>query len=94
MKIQFIIKHHTKNTYVNTLINDLIDTSLLFNVNIEFNLFKDKNYNENKLEITPNFYSNEVEEIPQGYLDFHGYYLENYVHNKNIDIALINVNQY
>lgn len=92
MKLQFIIKYHTKNTYVNTLINDLIDTSLLFNVDIEFNLLKDGKYNKNSIDITPNFYSKNDEELPQNFLDFHSYYLDTYLKNEDINISLINVN--
>lgn len=90
MKIQFIIKSHTKNTYLNTLINDLVDTSLLFNIEIEFHFLKNGNYNKNSIDITPNFYSNNNEMIPQNYIEFHSYYLENYLQNENINIDLLN----
>lgn len=91
MKLQFTIKYNTKNTYTNILINDLIDTSLLFDIAIEFNLLKDKNYDKNKIDITPTFYSNEDEKIPQDYLDFHCYYLDNYLENTNLNFSLLNV---
>lgn len=92
MKLQFTIKYYTKNTYANILINDLIDTSLLFDIDIEFQLLKDESYNKNSIDITPNFYSKSDEEIPQNFLDFHCYYLDTYLKNEDINISLINVN--
>lgn len=51
MKTYFLIEihHNKKNTEVNKIINELIDNSLFFEVEILFQLFKKEQYHNKKI---------------------------------------------
>ena len=89
MKIVLTIKINYKNKSINEIINEFIDLSLLFNVNLEFNIIKNNKYSQEKVAIFPIFISNKNELIPENYRDFHCCYLEDYIYKENIDIAVL-----
>ena len=89
MKIQFTIKSHPKNTYINSVLDNLFDLSLLFDINIEFFIIKNKKYDEKTIEIIPITFTNNEEEISQNNIDFHGAYLDKYVDDENINLGLM-----
>jgi len=91
MKIVLTIKVNNKNTFIDKIINEFIDLSLLFDVNLEFNIIKNNKYLQEKIAIFPKFISNKNELIPENYKDFHCCYLEDYIHRKNIDIAVLDI---
>lgn len=90
-KFLLTIKCHTNNTYVDTIINDLVEVSFLLEIELEFHLIKSKNYNENHIEITPDIYIKEGLSLPRNYTDFQSYYLDTYLQNTDIDIALVTI---
>ncbi len=84
MKSYFLIEiyYNNKNIEVNKIINELIDNSLFFGVEILFQLFKKDQYFDEKILLKLSIISDEFMNKEQ--LDFYSFYLDTYFHNENI----------
>lgn len=86
MKTYFLIEihHNKKNTEVNKIINELIDNSLFFEVEILFQLFKKEQYHNKKILLRLSIISNRF--MTENQLNFYSFYLDTYFQDKNINI--------
>lgn len=84
MKSYFLIEiyYNNKNIEVNKIINELINSSLFFGVEILFQLFKKDQYFDEKILLKLSIISDEFMNKEQ--LDFYSFYLDTYFHNENI----------
>ena len=84
MQSYFLIEiyYNNKNIEVNKIINELINSSLFFGVEILFQLFKKDQYFDEKILLKLSIISDEFMNKEQ--LDFYSFYLDTYFHNENI----------
>ena len=76
--------NNKKNTEVNKIINELIDKSLFFEVEILFQLFKKEQYHNKKILLRLSIISNKF--MTENQLNFYSFYLDTYFQDKNINI--------
>ena len=83
MKSYFLIEiyYNNKNIEINKIINELIDNSLFFGVEIKFQLFKKDQYFAEKILLQLSIISDEFMNREQ--LDFYAFYLDTYFNNEN-----------
>ena len=75
------IYYNNKNIEINKIINELIDNSLFFGVEIKFQLFKKDQYFDEKILLQLSIISDEFMNREQ--LDFYAFYLDTYFNNEN-----------
>ena len=83
MKSYFLIEiyYNNKNIEINKIINELIDNSLFFGVEIKFQLFKKDQYFDENILLQLSIISDEFMNREQ--LDFYAFYLDTYFNNEN-----------
>jgi hypothetical protein len=83
LKSYFLIEiyYNNKNIEINKIINELIDNSLFFGVEIKFQLFKKDQYFDEKILLQLSIISDEFMNREQ--LDFYAFYLDTYFNNEN-----------
>ena len=83
MKSYFLIEiyYNNNNIEINKIINELIDNSLFFGVEIKFQLFKKDQYFDEKILLQLSIISDEFMNREQ--LDFYAFYLDTYFNNEN-----------
>lgn len=91
MKKYFLFEmfYNPKNVEVESIINELIDTSIFLEVEIKFHLFKNEKYPVERIKIIPSYCSRTM--MTEFETSFHCYYLETYLDNTNIDLLCIEI---
>ncbi len=85
----FEMFYNPKNMEVESIINELIDTSIFLEVEIKFHLFKDEKYPVDKIKMIPSYCSRTM--MTEFEIGFHCHYLETYLDNMNIDLLCIGI---
>lgn len=85
----FEMFYNPKNMEVESIINELIDTSIFLEVEIKFHIFKDEKYPVERIKIIPSYCSRTM--MTEYEIGFHGYYLETYMNHTNIDLLCIEI---
>ena len=83
MKSYFLIEiyYNNKNIEINKIIDELINSSLFFGVEVLFQLFKKDQYFNEKILLKLSIISDEFMNREQ--LDFYAFYLDTYFNNEN-----------